>query len=347
MNFTVDHDAAGVVIRVVGVGGGGGNAVTRMISDGLKAVEFIAINTDMQVLANNKAENKINIGEKITRGMGAGSDPEKGMHSAVDSKEEIAAQLKGANMIFLTAGMGGGTGTGASPVVAEIARDLGILTVGVVTTPFSFEGDKKMERASQGINLLKDKVDSLLVIPNERLKLLPDQHITLKNAFASADSVLSQTVQNISEIIKVPAEINLDFEDVKAIMSDSGMAHTGFGAATGKDKATDAANIAISSPLMGTSIEGAKGIILYFAASPDIGLDEVDAAASIVREAAHPDANIIFGVRFDDSLNDEVHITIIATGFDKKDEVKKEEEEEDAYSDDGFLDGINDIFKNN
>ena len=334
MNFSIDKDAAGVVIKVVGVGGGGGNAVNRMIGDGLRAVEFIAINTDMQVLDTNQAENKINIGEKVTRGMGAGANPEKGMLAATDSKEEIAAMLKGANMVFITAGMGGGTGTGASPVIAELARDAGILTIGVVTTPFSFEGFTKMKQADQGVSLLKDKVDSLLVIPNERLKLLPDQHITLKNAFASADSVLSQTVQNISEIIKIPAEINLDFEDVKAIMADSGLAHIGVGIASGKDKATDAAAIAISSPLMGTSIDGATGIILNFTASPDIGLDEVDAAASIIKESAHPEANIIFGVRFDDRMEDEVQITIIATGFNKKEIVPEQSEETDDYLND-------------
>ena len=339
MNFELEHDAAGVVIKVVGVGGGGGNAVNRMISDGFKGVEYIAINTDMQVLSKNLADNKINVGEKITRGMGAGANPEIGMHAAVDSKEEIANLLKGANMVFITAGMGGGTGTGASPIIAEIARDMGILTVGVVTTPFTFEGFRKMQQAEQGIDLLKDKVDSLLVIPNERLKLLPDQHITLKNAFAAADSVLSQTVQHISEIIKISAEINLDFADIKSVMADSGNTHTGIGAGTGKDKARDAAAAACSSLLMGTTIEGATGIILYISASPDIGLDEIDSAASLVKETASADANIIFGVRFDDALEDEVQITIIAAGFNKK-----EVEEKPLIDDNNYLEDIENLF---
>ena len=302
-------------IKVIGVGGGGGNAVNRMVSDGLQGVEFIAMNTDQQALAKNHASVKVQLGSKLTKGRGAGADPEIGQRAAEESKDEIANALKGSQMVFITAGMGGGTGTGAAPVVAEVAHDLGILTVGIVTKPFSFEGKRKMGLAEQGIANLLMHVDSLIVIPNERLKMISQEKITLMNAFQAADNVLRQGVESISALINVPAFINLDFADVTAIMKNAGMAHMGVGRAAGKGKAEEAAKMAISSPLLETSINGAKGVLVNVTGSMDIGLEEVETAANLVQEAAHPDANIIFGAAFDDSLEDELRVTVIATGF--------------------------------
>ena len=304
-------------IKVIGVGGGGGNAVNRMVSDGLQGVEFIAMNTDQQALAKNHAATKVQLGSKLTKGRGAGADPEIGQRAAEESKDEIANALKGSQMVFITAGMGGGTGTGAAPVVAEVAHDLGILTVGIVTKPFSFEGKRKMGLAEQGIANLLMHVDSLIVIPNERLKHATDQKITFANAFEIADDVLRQAVQSISDLIRDTGFINLDFADVTAIMKNAGMAHMGVGRAAGKGKAEEAARMAISSPLLETSIEGAKGVLINVTGSMDIGLEEVEQAASLVQQAVHPDALTIFGATFDENMDDEIRVTVIATGFDK------------------------------
>lgn len=318
MNFGMDNEADKVVsIKVVGVGGGGGNAVNRMIESSLESVDFISINTDSQALNHSKASFKLHIGDKLTKGKGAGGFPEKGQKAAEESREEIAAAIKDADMVFITAGMGGGTGTGAAPVVAEIAHEMGVLTVGIVTKPFSFEGRRRMEQAEQGVALLKESVDALLVIPNERLKLISDQKISLKNAFSAADDILKQGVQSISDLINVPGIVNLDFADVTAIMKDAGYAHMGIGRATGKDKAQAAASQAISSPLLETSINGAKGVIINITASEDIDLDDVDLAASMIHSQAHPDVNLIWGAAFDESLNDEMVVTVIATGFEE------------------------------
>ena len=319
MGFQIENDyAGGVQIKIVGVGGGGGNAVDRMVRSGLQGVEFVAINTDRQAIARSQATLKLQIGEKLTRGMGAGANPDKGQRAAEESREEIEAALKGTDMVFITAGMGGGTGTGAAPVVAGIARDLGILTVGIVTKPFGFEGRRRLEQAEKGIASLCEQVDSLLVIPNERLKLISDQRITLANAFGMADDVLRQGVQSISDLITNQAMVNLDFADVTAIMKDAGYAHMGYGRASGKEKATEAAESAVSSPLLDSSIKGARGVIINITASPDVDLEDVDVAASIVQKAAHPDANIIWGMAFDDTLDDEMVVTVVATGFDNK-----------------------------
>lgn len=323
MNFILDNVMENVVaIKVAGVGGGGCNAVDRMISSGMKSVEFIAVNTDQQALFRSKAATKIAIGDKLTRGRGAGGDPEKGQRAAEESRDEVAAALKGTQMLFITSGMGGGTGTGAAPVVAEVAKEMGILTIGVVTKPFDFEGKKRADQAEMGITALKDHVDSLVVIPNERLKLVSDTDITLANAFLVADDVLKQAVQSISDLINVPGIINLDFEDVRSIMREAGPSHMGVGKATGKDKAEQAAAMAISSPLLETSINGAKGVILNITSSSDIPLSDVDLAATMVKNASHPDVNLIFGVAFDDSLQDELRITVIATGFENQNSFK-------------------------
>ena len=305
-------------IKVIGVGGGGGNAVNRMVSDGLQGVEFIAMNTDQQALAKNHASVKVQLGSKLTKGRGAGADPEIGQRAAEESKDEIANALKGSQMVFITAGMGGGTGTGAAPVVAEVAHDLGILTVGIVTKPFSFEGKRKMGLAEQGIANLLMHVDSLIVIPNERLKMISQEKITLMNAFQAADNVLRQGVESISALIKVPAFINLDFADVRSIMKDAGYAHMGVGSAKGAGKAENAAKAAISSPLLETSIAGAHGVIINITSSPDIGLEDVETAAGLITQSAHPDANIIWGTAFDENLSDEMRVTVVATGFDNK-----------------------------
>jgi len=317
MNFGMDNESEKVVsIKVVGVGGGGGNAVNRMIESGMDGVEFISINTDSQALNNSKATYKRHSGGKLTKGKGAGGIPEKGQKAAEESRDEIAAALKDADMVFITAGMGGGTGTGAAPIVAEIAREMGILTVGIVTKPFAFEGRRRMEQAEAGVAALKESVDALLVIPNERLKMISDTKITLKNAFSAADDVLRQGVQSISDLINVPGIVNLDFADVTSIMKNAGYAHMGVGRASGKDKAQVAATQAISSPLLETSIKGARGIIINITASEDVDLDDVDFAASMVHSQAHPDVNLIWGAALDPKLQDEMIVTVIATGFD-------------------------------
>ena len=321
MAFGMDMGPDSVVnIKVIGVGGGGNNVVNRMVHTGTKGVDFIAVNTDKQALTMSAATYKIQIGEKLTQGQGAGSDPEVGRKSAEESRTQIAKALEGANMVFITAGMGGGTGTGAAPIVADIAKEQDILTVGVVTKPFRFEGSRRMKQAEGGIAELRNKVDSLVIIPNERLKLASDTKITMQNAFEIADDVLQQAVQSISDLIKNTGFINLDFADVSAVMKDAGRAHMGVGRAAGKDKAEAAAKMAISSPLLETSINGARGVLINVTGSMDIGLEEVETAANLVQEAAHPDANIIFGAAFDASLEDELRVTVIATGFDEKDE---------------------------
>ena len=317
MGFEFEQGLDNVVsIKVIGVGGGGGNAVNRMVESGVQGVEFISVNTDMQALNFSQAGTKIQIGEKLTKGQGAGANPEIGRKAAEESKEQIAAALAGTNMVFITAGMGGGTGTGAAPVVAQIAREMGILTVGVVTRPFAFEGKKRLEQALAGIDELNKNVDSLVIIPNERLKYVSEQKITFKNAFEIADGVLRQAVANISELINVPGFINLDFADVTSVMKDAGYAHIGTGRAAGKDKAAEAARMAISSPLLETSIDMAHGVIVSVIGSDDIGLDEVETAATMVQQAAHPDAHIIFGAFIDDTMDDEIRVVVIATGFD-------------------------------
>jgi len=315
MPFEIDNEDNIVQIKVIGVGGGGGNAVDRMVVSGVQGVEFITVNTDKQALFRSKAMQKIQIGDKITHGKGAGSKPEIGQKSGEESREAIAAVLRGSDMVFITAGMGGGTGTGAAPIVAEIARDMGILTIGIVTKPFSFEGKRRMEQAENGISALREHVDSLVVIPNERLKLVSEQRITLLNAFTIADDVLRQGVQSISDLIKLPGLVNLDFADICAVMKDAGYAHMGVGRASGKEKAQLAASMAISSPLLETSISGAKGVIINITSSPDIGLDEIETAASMIQEQAHEEANIIWGTAFDESMEDEMSVTVIATGF--------------------------------
>ncbi len=316
---------SGVNIKVVGVGGGGSNAVNRMIETNIRGVEFIAINTDKQALMRSAAPKKIPIGDKITKGHGAGANPDIGARAAEESQEEIASALKGADMVFITAGMGGGTGTGAAPVVAKLARDMDILTIGIVTKPFNFEGRRRMEAAESGIERFRDSVDSLIIIPNERLKQISETRITFANAFAEADNVLRRGVQSISDLINVPGIVNLDFADVTAVMQNAGAAHMGVGTATGKDKATEAAKLAISSPLLETSIQGARGILINITASPDIGLEEIDTASTIIAEEAHPDAQIIWGAAFDDTLEDTMSITVVATGFEgEKKEAKKE-----------------------
>lgn len=325
MPFEVADDMENVVqIKVVGVGGGGGNAVNRMVAAGVRGVEFIAINTDKAALFLSKADQKIQIGEKSAAGMGAGGNPDNGRAAAEESRDEIAAALRSADMVFITAGMGGGTGTGAAPVVAAIAKELGILTVGIVTKPFDFEGKKRMAQAEAGIAALGEQVDSLVVIPNERLKSVSEQKITFKNAFNIADDVLRQGVQSISELINVTALVNLDFADVKAVMSNAGYAHMGVGVATGRDKAEQAARMAITSPLIETSMDNARGVIISVTGSDDIGLEEVEQASTIIAEMAHPDATIIWGAQLDESIEDTIRVTVVATGLgdDKKNEKK-------------------------
>ena len=318
MAFGFDMGPDNVVnIKVIGVGGAGNNVVNRMVKTGTKSVDFIAVNTDKQALNISSATVKIQIGEKLTGGQGAGSNPEVGRKSAEESRSQITKALEDTDMVFITAGMGGGTGTGAAPIVADIAKEMGILTVGVVTKPFRFEGARRMRAAENGISELKDKVDSLVIIPNERLKYATDQKITFANAFEIADDVLRQAVQSISDLIRDTGFINLDFADVTAIMKNAGMAHMGVGRAAGKGKAEEAARMAISSPLLETSIQGAKGVLINITGSMDIGLEEVEQAASLVQEAVHPDALTIFGATFDETLDDEIRVTVIATGFDK------------------------------
>lgn len=316
MAFELENDFDSIVqIKVIGVGGGGGNALDRMVMSGVKCVEFVSVNTDKQALQRSKATQKIQIGEKITHGKGAGSKPEIGQKAAEENREEIAQAIKGTDMVFITAGMGGGTGTGAAPVVAEIAREMGVLTIGIVTKPFAFEGKRRMEQAERGIENLREHVDSLVIIPNERLKYASEQRITLLNAFAVADDVLRQGVQSISDLILLPGLVNLDFADVTAVMKDAGYAHMGVGRASGKDKAEAAANMAISSPLLETAINGAKGVIINITSSPDVGLDEIDVASALITEQADSEANIIWGAAFDETMEDEIKVTVIATGF--------------------------------
>ena len=318
MAFGLDTGPESVVtIKVIGVGGGGSNVVNRMVRSGVQGVDFIAVNTDKQALATSSATYKIQIGEKLTGGQGAGSNPDVGRKSAEESRGQIAKALEDADMVFITAGMGGGTGTGAAPIVADIAKEAGLLTVGVVTKPFSFEGRRRMQQAEAGIEELRGKVDSLVIIPNERLKFATDQKITFQNAFEIADDVLRQAVQSISDLIKNTGFINLDFADVTAVMKDAGMAHMGVGRAAGKNKAEEAAKMAISSPLLETSINGAHGVLVNVTGSMDIGLEEVETAANLVQQAAHPDALIIFGAAFDEELEDEIRVTVISTGFEE------------------------------
>ena len=316
MAFGLDTGVENVVrIKVIGVGGGGNNVVNRMVRSGPRGVDFVAVNTDKQALNVSSATYKIQIGEKLTHGQGAGSDPEVGRKSAEESRAQISKALEDTDMVFITAGMGGGTGTGGAPIVAEIAREQGILTVGVVTKPFGFEGRRRMQQAEKGIEELQGKVDSLVIIPNERLKHATDQKITFANAFEIADDVLRQAVQSISDLIRDTGFINLDFADVTAIMKNAGMAHMGVGRAAGKGKAEEAARMAISSPLLETSIHGARGVLINVTGSMDIGLEEVEQAASLVQDAVHPDALTIFGATFDESMDDEIRVTVIATGF--------------------------------
>ena len=312
MDSAANHED---VLKVIGVGGGGNNVVNRMVRAGMQGVEFIAVNTDRQCLNASEATQKLAIGEKLTGGKGAGANPEVGRESARESKEQITALLEGADMVFVTAGMGGGTGTGAAPVVAELAKEKGILTVGVVTKPFNFEGRRRMEQAAKGIEELRQKVDSLVIIPNDRLQYATDEKITFANAFAIADDVLRQAVQSISDLIKTTGLINLDFADVTAVMKDAGLAHMGVGRGSGKNKAEDATRIAINSPLLETSIQGAKGIIVNITGPMDMGLEEVELAAEMVKQVADPDALFMMGTAFDDTLEDELRVTVIATGF--------------------------------
>ena len=317
MGFEFETGSDNVVtIKVIGVGGGGNNAVNRMLGSGLHGVEFVSINTDKQALLHSPCSRKLQIGEKLTKGFGAGSKPEVGKKAAEETRSEISKLLENTDMVFITAGMGGGTGTGAAPVVAEVAKEREILTVGVVTRPFDFEGSKRREQAELGIADMRDKVDALIVIPNERLKLVSEQKITFKNAFEIADNVLRQAIQSITELITMEGIINLDFADVTSIMKGAGYAHMGVGRAQGRDKAEAAAKMAIQSPLLETSINGAKGVIINFTGSPDITLDEVEAAATMIKEAAHETAHIIFGASIDEEMEDEIKVTVIATQFE-------------------------------
>ncbi len=303
------------VLKVIGVGGGGNNAVDRMVASGMQGVDFIAVNTDKQCLNSSHATQKLPIGEKLTQGKGAGGKPEVGRESAKESKEAIAALLENTDMVFVTAGMGGGTGTGAAPVVAEIAKEKGILTVGVVTKPFSFEGKRRMDQALAGIDELCQKVDSLIIVPNDRLRYATDEKISLANAFSIADDVLRQAVQSITDLVTTTGTINLDFADVTAVMKDAGKAHMGVGRAAGKNKAQEATSMAINSPLLETSIEGAKGIIVNITGPLDMGLEEVEIAAEMVKDVADPEAIFMLGTAYDDTLQDELRVTVIATGF--------------------------------
>ncbi|HEY8499630.1 MAG TPA: cell division protein FtsZ [Clostridia bacterium] len=322
LEFDIDMDNF-ARIKVVGVGGGGNNAVNRMIDAGLRGVDFIAVNTDKQALFLSKANTKIQIGEKLTKGLGSGANPEIGERAANESRDEIAMAIKDADMVFVTAGMGGGTGTGAVPVIAQIARELGILTVGVVTKPFMFEGRKRMQYAEKGVENLKVVVDTLVTIPNDRLLQITDKKTSMLEAFRIADDVLRQGVQGISDLIAVPGLINLDFADVKTIMLETGLAHMGIGRGSGENKAEEAAKQAISSPLLETSIEGARGVLLNITGGPDLGLQEVNLAAELIQRSADAEANIIFGAVIDENLKDEMLITVIATGFDKNPVLKR------------------------
>ncbi|MDQ7028318.1 MAG: cell division protein FtsZ [Ardenticatenia bacterium] len=303
-------------IKVIGIGGGGANAVNRMIEAGIRGVEFIAVNTDAQALLLSQAPHRLRIGEKLTRGLGAGGNPEVGRKAAEESADEIEAVLKGADMVFITAGMGGGTGTGAAPVVARIARGCGALTIGVITKPFSFEGSRRMENAEQGIEALQEEVDTLIVIPNDRLLQIVDKRASIQEAFRTADDVLRQGIQGISELITVPGLINLDFADVRTIMAEGGAALMAVGVASGENRATEAAQKAISSPLLDITIDGARGVLFNVTGGEDLSLFEVNEAAELIRSTTDPNANIIFGAVIDPTLQDEIRITLIATGFD-------------------------------
>lgn len=350
LEFDVDMENF-AKIKVIGVGGGGNNAVNRMIDGNLSGVEFVAINTDKQALQTSNAEYKIQIGEKVTRGLGAGANPKVGEKAAEESRDEIYQILQENDMVFLTAGMGGGTGTGAMPIVAEIAKELGVLTVGVVTKPFTFEGKRRMQNAVEGIDKLRKNVDTLVTIPNDRLLEITEKKTSMIEAFRTADDVLRQGVKGIADLITVPGEINLDFSDVKTIMLDSGLAHMGIGVAEGENRATEAARKAIDSPLLETTIKGAKGVLLNITAGKSLGLHEANEAAAIVHEAVAEDANVIFGAVIDENIKDQIKVTVIATGFsednkrekkfsekvlksnpkvteDKKEEVKAVEKEE-------------------
>ena len=321
--MTFEHDDTydcGVNIKVIGVGGGGNNAVNRMISSHILGVEFVSINTDRQALRRSEAATQLVIGEKLTKGFGAGSNPMIGARAAEESLDDIKKFLQGTDMVFVTAGMGGGTGTGAAPVVARVAREMDILTIGIVTKPFAFEGARRAAQAEAGIAELSQYVDSLIVIPNEKLKQVTDTRITLANAFEIADNVLHRGVKSVSDLVNESLFINLDFADVTSVMKDAGYAHMGIGSATGKDKAEQAARAAISSPLLESSIKGARGVLISIMVSPDVGLEDVDLASTMIANEAHPDASVIWGVGFDPELEDEMRITIIATGFDKKDD---------------------------
>ena len=305
-------------IKVIGIGGAGNNAVNRMVESGIKGVEFITVNTDRQALLLSKAASKIQIGEKITRGLGAGANPDIGAQAAEESKSEIAEALRGADMVFVTAGMGGGTGTGAAPIVAATAKEMGILTIGVVTKPFTFEGKKRLSQAERGIESLKGKVDTLVVIPNDKLLQVIDRKTSIVEAFKMADDVLRQGVQGISDLIAIPGLVNLDFADVKTIMLNTGMAHMGVGRASGENRAEDAAKQAVQSPMLETSIEGARGVIINITGGTNLGLHEVNTAAELIQRSVDPEANIIFGAVIDESLDEDIIITVIATGFDKE-----------------------------
>ena len=317
IEFQNEEQSTFASIKVVGCGGGGNNAVNRMVDAGLRGVEFISVNTDRQALSQTNAQVKIQIGEKLTKGLGAGAIPEVGRRAAEESREEIASALKGADLVFITAGMGGGTGTGAAPVVAEIARDLGTLTIAVVTKPFNFEGKQRMKNAEAGIAELKQHVDTLVVIPNDRLLQVVNKGTTMLEAFRIADDVLRQGIQGISDLIAVPAMINLDFADVKTVMESGGMAHMGIGIGRGENKLVDAAKNAISSPLLETNIDGARAVLINVTGGEDISIVDINEAANLIMEAADPDANIIFGAGIDETMDDEVRITVIATGFEK------------------------------
>ena len=317
IEFQNEEQSSFATIKVVGCGGGGNNAVNRMVDAGLRGVEFISVNTDRQALSQTNAQVKIQIGEKLTKGLGAGAIPEVGRRAAEESREEIASALKGADLVFITAGMGGGTGTGAAPIVAEIARDLGTLTIAVVTKPFNFEGKQRMKNAEAGIAELKQHVDTLVVIPNDRLLQVVNKGTTMIEAFKIADDVLRQGIQGISDLIAVPAMINLDFADVKTVMESGGMAHMGIGLGSGENKLVDAAKNAISSPLLETNIDGARAVLINVTGGEDISIVDINEAANLIMEAADPDANIIFGAGIDETMGDEVRITVIATGFEK------------------------------
>ena len=316
LNFDVEIDGL-AQIKVIGAGGGGNNAVNRMVEAQLQGVEFIAVNTDKQALHTSKAEHKIQIGEKLTRGLGAGANPEVGKKAAEESKDEIIKVLEGADMVFVTAGMGGGTGTGAAPVIAQLAKEMGILTVGVVTKPFVFEGKVRMKNAENGIAELKSKVDTLITIPNDRLLQIVQKNTSMLDAFSMADDVLKQGIQSISDLIAVPGLINLDFADVTSVMKEQGLAHMGIGNATGENRAIEAAREAIQSPLLETSIRGAKGVLLNITGGANLGLLEINEASTLVQESCDPEANIIFGASIREDLAEEIRITVIATGFDE------------------------------